>query len=227
MTPTLNSPEGLTIDTGEVSTNIPALTLQQTVNDEGDAKFAVLQLEGSTITDNEQFAFIRAYHKGVEVFSVSPGGVIGASANFQQSVTAGFSTLSTDTLNLASQVFLTAETSNVLALRRGQNAQTLKIYNSLNTDNGNAERLSIGWDSSTARIKTEKVAGGLNRDLILGAGGVDLISIGASNQLAFFGATPVYRPTFGVATAGVSYTSNEQSMLNKVYSALRTLGLAS
>lgn len=35
------------------------------------------------------------------------------------------------------------------------------------------------------------------------------------------------QPTGGAATAGATYTSAEQSMLNKCYSALRTLGLLS
>jgi hypothetical protein len=50
----------------------------------------------------------------------------------------------------------------------------------------------------------------------------------ATNQkLAFFGKTPIVQPTLGPATAGATYTSNEQAMLNAVYSALRALGLGS
>jgi hypothetical protein len=50
----------------------------------------------------------------------------------------------------------------------------------------------------------------------------------ASNQkLAFFGKTPTTQPTMGAATAGSSYTSNEQAMLQAVYNAVRALGLGS
>jgi hypothetical protein len=50
----------------------------------------------------------------------------------------------------------------------------------------------------------------------------------APNQkLAFFGKTPIAQPTMGAATAGSSYTANEQAMLNAVYNAVRNLGLGS
>jgi hypothetical protein len=53
------------------------------------------------------------------------------------------------------------------------------------------------------------------------------IGTAASQKLAFFGKAPVVQPTMGAATAGTSYTSNEQAMLNAVYAAVRELGLGS
>jgi hypothetical protein len=53
------------------------------------------------------------------------------------------------------------------------------------------------------------------------------IGTAANQKLAFFGKTPVVQPTLGAATAGTSYTSNEQTMLNAVYAAVRALGLGS
>jgi hypothetical protein len=53
------------------------------------------------------------------------------------------------------------------------------------------------------------------------------IGTAANQKIAFFGKTPVVQPTLGAATAGASYTANEQTMLNAVYSAFRTLGLGS
>jgi hypothetical protein len=53
------------------------------------------------------------------------------------------------------------------------------------------------------------------------------IGTAANQKLAFFGKTPVVQPTMGAATAGTSYTSNEQAMLNAVYAAVRDLGLGS
>lgn len=50
----------------------------------------------------------------------------------------------------------------------------------------------------------------------------------ATNQkLAFFNAFPVVQQTGGAATAGASYTTTEQDMLQKVYDALRIFGLLS
>ena len=53
------------------------------------------------------------------------------------------------------------------------------------------------------------------------------IGTAANQKLAFFGKTPVVQPTLGAATAGTTYTSNEQTMLQSVYNAIRTLGLGS
>jgi hypothetical protein len=53
------------------------------------------------------------------------------------------------------------------------------------------------------------------------------IGTAANEKLAFFGKTPVVQPTLGAATAGTSYTTNEQTMLNAVYAAIRALGLGS
>jgi hypothetical protein len=53
------------------------------------------------------------------------------------------------------------------------------------------------------------------------------IGTAANQKLAFFGKTPIIQPTLGAATAGTSYTTNEQTMLNAVYAAVRALGLGS
>jgi hypothetical protein len=53
------------------------------------------------------------------------------------------------------------------------------------------------------------------------------IGTAPSQKLAFFGKTPIVRPTMGAATAGTSYTTNEQAMLEAVYNAVRDLGLGS
>ena len=51
------------------------------------------------------------------------------------------------------------------------------------------------------------------------------IGTAANQKLAFFGKTPVVQPTLGAATAGTSYTSNEQTMLQAVYNAVRAPGI--
>jgi hypothetical protein len=51
------------------------------------------------------------------------------------------------------------------------------------------------------------------------------IGTASTQKLGFFGATPVVRPSVPAATAGTSYTTNEQSMLQAVYNAIHSLGL--
>jgi hypothetical protein len=53
------------------------------------------------------------------------------------------------------------------------------------------------------------------------------IGTSTSQKLAFFGKTPTTQPAMGAATAGATYTSAEQAMLNAVYAAVRALGLGS
>ena len=53
------------------------------------------------------------------------------------------------------------------------------------------------------------------------------IGTSANQKLGFFGKTPITQPTLGAATASSSYTTNEQAMLNAVYSAIRAIGLGS
>lgn len=55
--------------------------------------------------------------------------------------------------------------------------------------------------------------------------GFRLVSDGTSAKISFFGAASVVRQTGGAATAGATYTSAEQAMLQKVYDALRSYGL--
>ena len=46
------------------------------------------------------------------------------------------------------------------------------------------------------------------------------------NKIGFWGAAPVTKPVLGAATANATYSANERDMLQKVYNALRTIGLA-
>jgi hypothetical protein len=73
------------------------------------------------------------------------------------------------------------------------------------------------------------VAGSIDDGVNLTLGTVTGTQVGtaATQKLAFFGKTPVVQPTLGAATAGPSYTANEQTMLNAVYAAIRVLGLGS
>jgi hypothetical protein len=225
MTPLLNSIEGLTIATGEVTQNIPALTLEQKVNDGGESAFSALEIKLANTTEEENAAFVRGFFNGGEVFSIKGGTFSGREASMSDSVKAGFSSLSADTLNLAAQCFLTPDDSFVLAIKRGQNPQTVRVYNSENTNTGDAEYLSFNWSGNLAKIGTEKKAGGVERDLAIGVGSSNTIKLSSGNKVGFFGATPVVQPTVGVATAAATYGTNERDMLQRVYNAIRALGL--
>jgi hypothetical protein len=56
---------------------------------------------------------------------------------------------------------------------------------------------------------------------IEGSGG----AAGTPGLVGFFGAAAVAQQTGGAATAAASYTANEQGMVNRMYTALRNLGL--
>lgn len=53
------------------------------------------------------------------------------------------------------------------------------------------------------------------------------IGTASTQKLGFFGATPVVQPTLGAATAGGTWTSVEQGMLNRLTAMARALGLGS
>lgn len=48
---------------------------------------------------------------------------------------------------------------------------------------------------------------------------------GSAATVGFFGVTAVVQQTGGAATAGATYTSAEQGMVNRMYTALRAYGL--
>lgn len=53
------------------------------------------------------------------------------------------------------------------------------------------------------------------------------IGTGATQKIGFYGASPIVQPTFGSSTAGSSYTSHEQGMIQTLWNAVRALGLGS
>ena len=74
------------------------------------------------------------------------------------------------------------------------------------------------------------LAGGTLADganVVLGTSTGTQIGTATSQKLGFFGKTPAVQPTVGAATAGASYTSVEQAMLQAVHDAVRALGLGS
>jgi len=129
-------------------------------------------------------------------------------------------------------------------------AMTISATNYLYLDLTNSGTLTVNTTGfpSTAHIRLAVVIAGAGAILsiadnrvafsVIGAfaDGINLtfgtstgtqIGTAANQKLAFFGKTPIVQPTLGAATAGSSYTSNEQSMLQAVFNAVRNLGLGS
>ena len=65
---------------------------------------------------------------------------------------------------------LWTEGANVLAQRRGTNAQTLRIYNT--TDGTNKEYLNMGWSANVLNIGASNEGTGVQRDIKLAANSV-------------------------------------------------------
>jgi hypothetical protein len=73
------------------------------------------------------------------------------------------------------------------------------------------------------------VSGSIAEGVSITVGTVTGLKIGTApaQKIGFFGATPVGQQSLGAATATTSWTSTEQGMLQRVYNAMRTLGLGS
>jgi hypothetical protein len=62
-------------------------------------------------------------------------------------------------------------------------------------------------------------------DICLITNSTTRLRINTNGDLGFFGVTPVARQTLGEGTAGATYGTNEQGMLQRVYTAIRNYGL--
>jgi hypothetical protein len=88
---------------------------------------------------------------------------------------------------------------------------------------GGATPLNLNGGALTVGGAT--VADGGN--IALGTSTGTQIGTSSTQKIGFFGKTPAVQVTLGAATAGSSYTTNEQTMLQNVYNLARTLGLGS
>jgi hypothetical protein len=109
---------------------------------------------------------------------------------------------------------LYCDSSDILGLRQGTVAQSLRIYNTF-TNADNFERLNVRWNSNEAIIDAQAgIGGGTLRGIKLGSA--------ATSLLGFYGATPVVRPA---AVADATDAATAISQLNAVLARLRSLGL--
>jgi hypothetical protein len=109
---------------------------------------------------------------------------------------------------------------NLMALRRGANAQNLRIYNTVSgTNNVNFERANFRWASSEFIIDAE-----------FGGTGTALrgIKIGSatSSLLGFYGVTPVDQPaTVADPAGGGTIDTEARTAINDIIDRLQELGL--
>lgn len=193
------------------STTSNAFTVTNTAN---DAVFAIKTTGtskaayASLYSTNASYCSFRGYVNGSLVWSAGRNGITGAGF--------GIYTGNGTTLGLIvddSQRVGIGGATPTSALTLGGTSPTIST-----TSNNNLVLAPNG----TGAISIADAA-----NITLGTTTGTSIGTAASQKLGFYGKTPAVQQTGGAASAGTSYTSNEQTMLQTVYSALRTYGLLS
>ena len=206
-----------------------ALTIGGDRNVTIDNASAVLQINRSGTSK------IVSYVDGGSLNSVNLASDVGLSWNSTTTATGSF------------DLAIFRDASNTLALRRGTNPQTFRVYNT--TDGTNSEFLESVWSGNVAYIQTNKAGSGTTqRKLYLAAIGIRLdptpasggsVEIMAANistdtttgmkigtattqKLGFYNKTPVVQPT---AVADATDAATAITQLNALLSRMRDLGL--
>ena len=120
---------------------------------------------------------------------------------------------------------LIRDAAGELALRRGTTAHTFRVYNTY-TSSTSFVRCNIGWSGNICVLDTEQgSAGGVTGGMRIGGASTSLIGL--------WGATPIVRPTTGVASAtrvgggGTALTDTDTFdgyTLAQIVKALRNIG---
>ncbi len=129
------------------------------------------------------------------------------------------------TLTAAATVYLYLDLTNSGALATSTSGFPATPHVRLATVTTAASSIQSITDARVAFQVLGAFADGVN--LTFGTSVGTQIGTAANQKLAFFGKTPIVQPAMGAATAGSSYTANEQAMLQNVYNAVRNLGLGS
>lgn len=88
---------------------------------------------------------------------------------------------------------------------------------------GGASPLNLNGGALTVGSETIADGGAVSVGLTTGT----TFGSSTSQKIGFYGVTAITQSTGGSAVAGSSYTTSEQGMINRAYSALRSLGLLS
>jgi len=118
----------------------------------------------------------------------------------------------------ANNTLLSAEADNHLLQRRGTSPQTLSVANTY-TSTTSFERLDIEWSEDVCTIQTVAgSAGGIKRGVRFGGASTD--------ELGFFGATPVDQPaTVADPSGGSTVDTEARAAIAAVIDRLQELGL--
>jgi len=131
-----------------------------------------------------------------------------------------FATIGFGNASSVGDAVFTRDAANTIAQRRGTNAQTFRVYNTVSgTSNVNFERTNFRWASNEFIIDAE-----------FGGTGTSLrgIKIGSatSSLLGFYGVTPVDQPATVADPAGGGTVDTEaRAAINAIIDRLQELGL--
>jgi hypothetical protein len=116
-------------------------------------------------------------------------------------------------------VTLYRDAANTLALYRGTNGQTFRIYNTVSgTGNVNFDRVNFRWASNEFIIDAEAGGTGTLRGIKIGSATTSL--------LGFYGATPVDQPaTVADPAGGGTIDTEARTAVNAIIDRLQELGL--
>ena len=163
----------LTLGGKTVTTSNPPLSITQTWN-AGAVVFTGIKLNITDTASSGSSQLIDLQVGGATKVSISKLGTIatvtGVSA-YGTGNSSGFSAL-TDTspafrLGASSDVVLTRDAANTLALRNGTAAQIFNIYNTY-TDASNYQRLTHKWNTTTSIIQNEGIGTSTNGNIAFG-----------------------------------------------------------
>jgi hypothetical protein len=134
------------------------------------------------------------------------------------------------TLGISTDVLLNRDSANVLALRNGAAAQTLRVYNSY-TNSTNGEWGAMVWSSNVLSIGSNKNGTGNNRDVAIMRGGVEQmrftngnIIIGGTNVYSVSGSSPTFQVQNTAAASVGQFTFNSGASISSQYQMGRSRG---
>ena len=174
----------------------------------------VFQTAAAGTTGSSQNAWANALTIAADKSATFTGNIstTGSLQAFTITATNGFAVGNTN-------VTLFQDAADVLAQRRGVNAQTARFYNTY-TDASNYERATFGWSGNVLTIGTANAGTGTARGLALQVAGATALSIGAAGNVA------IAAPTSGDALTLASFAGAVGLNVNAAYGAGAAISVA-
>lgn len=206
-----------------LTSQITALNGVTTANCDGIATATTLLLELQANSINTSGPFGLGFTGGASSLVVESH--TGSTVDFVNASLSALNLMGTSTGGTIGRVNL----SRTVAVPNGITTVNELVHYFADTLFGDVGTDSWGFYASSANMNNYfrnhvKIGSGSNKV----SAGQALEVIGTSQlngNIGFFGTTPAAQQTGGVATAGGTYGATEQTMLQKVYDALRTYGL--